>query len=127
MVEDDAVIGRAVQRAADGLLEARLAGTGQQALEALAGAELPRFILLDFGLPDMDGLQVLRRLRADPRCSKLPVILFSSLRDPERVAQTAQAGADAWVPKPDDPVALREAVRTLCKTWGEARRSASAT
>ena len=117
VVEDDATIRRAIGRAVGGVLDARFATTGLEALEALRGP-LPRFVLLDFVLPDMDGLQVLRRLRADPRSRGLPVVIFSSLRDERRRQQTLAAGADAWMPKPDHPTELRKTVQALCAQWG---------
>ena len=116
-VEDDDAIRRAIGKAADGVLGVRFATTGQEALRALRGP-LPRFVLLDFGLPDMDGLQVLRQVRADPRCAALPVVVFSSLRDERRRSDTLAAGADDWVAKPDHPAELRQAVRALCARWG---------
>lgn len=123
VVEDDEVIRRAVGRAAKGLMDLRFATTGQEALEALRGP-LPSFVLLDFALPDMDGLQVLRLLRAKPGCGALPVIIFSSLRDEERRQQTLAAGANEWVAKPDHPTQLRDAVRTLLARWGTGRGAA---
>lgn len=117
VVEDDEAIRRGIGRAAKGVLPVRFAPTGQEALSALSGP-LPRFVLLDFVLPDMDGLQVLRRLRADPRCAGLPVVIFSSLTDEGRRQQTLAAGADAWVAKPDHPEELRRAVQGLCARWG---------
>jgi CheY-like chemotaxis protein len=121
VVEDDPVIRRAVGRGARGLMEARFAESGQAALDALTQQPLPRFVLLDYMLPDLNGLEVLQRLRADPRCGDLPVLMFSSLEDPGRIQQTLQSGADAWVPKPDDPVRLRDLVRSLCIEWGGAQ------
>lgn len=118
VVEDDAVIRRAVGRAARGLMEVRFADSATAALDALRAGPLPRFVLLDFVLPDGDGLQVLRQVRADPRFSGVPVVMFSSLLDPSKAQQTMQAGAQAWVHKPDDPHQLREAVRALCLEWG---------
>lgn len=117
VVEDDDAIRRAIGRAAEGILEVRFATTGQEALEAVRGP-LPRFVLLDFVLPDMDGLQILVRLRAEPRCRALPVVIFSSLRDERRRQQTLSAGADEWVAKPDHPTQLRDAVRALLGRWG---------
>lgn len=117
VVEDDDAIRRAIGRAAQGVLDVRFAPTGQEALDALQGP-LPLFVLLDFVLPDMDGLQVLRRLRSDPRCTPLPVIIFSSLQDEGRRRQTLAAGANAWVAKPDHPAELRDAVHGLCAQWG---------
>lgn len=118
VVEDDAVIRRAVGRAARGLMEVRFAETATAAMDALRAGPLPRFVLLDFVLPDGDGLQVLRQVRADPRFASVPVVMFSSLQDPSKAQLTMQAGAQAWVRKPDDPHELREAVRTLCMEWG---------
>ena len=117
VVEDDDAIRRAIGRAAKGVLDVRFASTGEEALEALRGP-LPTFVLLDFVLPDMDGLQVLRRLRAEPRCGALPVVVFSSLRDERRRSDTLSAGANDWVAKPDHPAELRQAVRDLCARWG---------
>lgn len=118
VVEDDAVIRRAVARGAKGLLEPRYAETGVQALDALRSAPLPRFVLLDYMLPDLNGLQVLRQLRADARCADLPVVMFSSIQDPRRIQETLDAGADGWVAKPDDPEQLRKTVQALCAEWG---------
>lgn len=117
MVEDDAAIRRAIGRAAGGVLDARFATTGLEALDALRGPR-PTFVLLDFVLPDMDGLEILRRLRADSRLHGLPVIIFSSLRDEGRRQRTLAAGADAWVSKPDHPTELRKTVQALCAQWG---------
>ena len=117
VVEDDDAIRRAIGKAADGLLDVRFAQNGQEALEALRGP-LPSFVLLDFVLPDLDGLQVVRRLRADPRWAACPVIIFSSLRDERRRKDTLSAGANDWVAKPDHPAELRQAVRSLCARWG---------
>lgn len=118
VVEDDAVIRRAVDRAARGLMEARFAESVTAALDALRSGPLPRFVLLDYVLPDGDGLHVLRQLRADARFASVPVVMFSSLQDPHKAQQTLAAGAQAWVRKPDDPHDLREAVRALCLEWG---------
>ena len=64
---------------------------GEEALELLLGAEdLPRLVLLDLNLPKVDGLEVLRRLRADERTRGLPVVVLVS-RERER-----QTGGRAW-------------------------------
>lgn len=119
VVEDDAVIRRAVGRGAKGLMEPRYAENGVQALDALrSNMPLPRFVLLDYMLPDLNGLQVLRQLRADARCADLPVVMFSSIQDPRRIQETLDAGADGWVAKPDDPEQLRKTIQALCTEWG---------
>ena len=61
------------------------AGDGPTALQ-FARDEHPDLILLDMMMPEMDGLEVLRRLKADPVTSEPPVILFSAVDDPKLVA-----------------------------------------
>lgn len=126
VVEDDPVIRRAVGVGARGLIEARYATTGVEALDALRRFPLPRFVLLDYMLPDLNGLQVLRQVRADVRCANLPVIMFSSIQDPRRIQETLDAGADGWVAKPDDPEQLRKAIQALCAEWGGTQVTAAA-
>ena len=117
VVEDDAVIRRAIGRAVEGLTQVRFAESVSSAMDALRTGPLPRFVLLDFVLPDGDGLLVLRSLRADARLDAVPVVMFSSLLDPSKARLAMQAGAQAWVSKPDDPRELRTAVRGLCARW----------
>ena len=70
--------------------EVELAFTGEAVLERLARAPLPDLMLLDYGLPELDGDQVLQRLRADPRLMNLPVLMATAssieLSDLQRVS-----------------------------------------
>lgn len=116
-VEDDPVIRRAIQRAVGGAAEVRFAPTGQAAIDALAGSAQPVFMLLDFMLPDMDGQQVLSRVRAEPRTQTLPIVMFSSVADPARVRKALSSGANSWVAKTDDPKAFEAAVQAICSYW----------
>jgi DNA-binding response OmpR family regulator len=122
VVEDDVVVRQAIARAAAGVMDVRFAPDGLAALQALdgAGADLPRFILLDFGLPDLDGIEVLRQLRRRPDCEAVPILMFSSLEDPVRTAQALAAGAMDWVTKPVEPAAMRQRVQEICHRWGGA-------
>lgn len=99
-------------------MEVRFAADGRAALAALQEADLPKFILLDFGLPDVDGIQVLRQMRQQPGCEGLPIVMFSSLEDPERAAQALAAGAKDWVAKPIEPTQMRQRVQEICRRWG---------
>ena len=75
--------------------------SGEKALAA-AAEHPPTLMLLDLHLPGLDGLAVLRRLRAEPATRALPVIVVSaSVQDEARSAALA-AGADAFMPKPID-------------------------
>jgi DNA-binding response OmpR family regulator len=76
------------------------AGTGQAALDALAADPLPDLVLLDVLLPRVDGFTVLRRLRAQPRTQKLPVIILSSFDRHEDVARGLELGANDYIVKP---------------------------
>lgn len=126
VVEDDPLIRSGVARAAAGVLEARFAETGKAAIEALSGADLPQFVLLDFLLPDSNGLEIITRLRADARLRAIPIIMFSSLQDPVRKARALEAGANDWIVKPVDPHMLTNVVRGVCRSWGSTTSAASA-
>jgi two-component system cell cycle response regulator len=89
-----------------------LAINGQQAL-ALAAELDPDVILLDVMMPDMDGFEVCRRLRSDPRLATVPVIMVTALDDRESRLQGLSAGADDFVSKPFDRAELRVRVRTI--------------
>lgn len=117
LVEDDPVLQRAIVRAADGVARVTVAGNGRDAV-ALAQAGRPQVVLLDFALPDTNGIQVLRVLRADPALERVPVVMFSSLCDQARRREAMAAGATDWVEKPDSPLALRQVVRALCQKYG---------
>lgn len=83
-----------------------LAENGRQALEML---EEGRFdlVLLDILMPEMDGFEVLARLKGDPARRDLPVIVISSLDEMESVIRCIAMGAEDFLPKPFDPLLLR--------------------
>jgi CheY-like chemotaxis protein len=74
--------------------------SGSAALAVLAADPLPDLVLLDVMLPRIDGFTVLRRLRADPRTQKLPVIILSSFDRHEDVARGLELGANDYIVKP---------------------------
>ena len=92
-----------------------LQGTGAHAGREVT--ELPHVVLLDLNLPVLDGLEVLRRIRADERTRRLPVvILTSSNEDCDKVAGYA-LGANSYVRKPVDFHHFAEAVKQLGLYW----------
>jgi two-component system response regulator len=78
---------------------------------------VPSVILLDLKLPRLDGLDVLRRLRADPRTRLLPVVVLSSSNQEQDVAESYRLGANSYLRKPVDFSHFNEAVGQLARYW----------
>jgi CheY-like chemotaxis protein len=83
-----------------------LAENGRQALEILATGRFD-LVLLDILMPEMDGYEVLARLKGDPAWRDLPVIVISALDEMESVIRCIGMGAEDYLPKPFDPLLLR--------------------
>jgi two-component system cell cycle response regulator len=96
------------------------ADCGQGALEA-ARRDAPDLILLDVMMPDMSGLDVCRRLKADPRTADIPVILITAFADRDSKMAGLEAGADDFLTKPVDEVTLLARVRSLLRAADTAR------
>jgi len=78
--------------------------------------EPPDLVLLDLGLPDSDGFEVLRQLKDDPRTSSVPVILLSASTLSADKAKGLDLGAVDFVSKPFDPIELRARIRVALRT-----------
>jgi two-component system response regulator len=78
---------------------------------------MPAVILLDLNLPRIDGLEVLRRIRADARTKCLPIVILTASKESEDVARGYLLGANAYVRKPVDFVEFAEAAKTLGLFW----------
>jgi two-component system response regulator len=77
----------------------------------------PKVVLLDIKLPRVDGLEVLRRIRADPRTTGLPVVLLTSSREEGDVADGYRLHANSYIVKPVDFDQFSEAIRELGMYW----------
>ena len=91
---------------------------GESALNLLLVAEgrntfHPSFLLLDLNLPKVDGLEVLRRIRAHPETRALPVIIMTGSREEEAFLEGCSLGVDAYVRKPADFQQIDAALRQL--------------
>lgn len=72
---------------------------GQAALDAI-GEEHPDLILLDIMLPEMDGFEVCRRIKADPETRHIPVVMLTAKKSREDMAHGQEVGADWYITKP---------------------------
>jgi len=99
---------------------------GQQALDFLfregefadrEGTDLPTVVLLDIGLPRLSGLEVLERLRADPRTRLLPVVILTSSDEERDRLRSYENGANSFVRKPLDFTEFAETVARLGVYW----------
>ena len=90
------------------------------ALEILHGPgarSLPAFVLLDVKMPKIDGLEVLRRIRADPRTALVPVVILTSSNEEQDKVAGYKLGANSYIRKPVDFAQFVEAVKNLGLYW----------
>jgi two-component system response regulator len=129
LVEDDPLEAELLLRPLRELAEPGrigLARDGEEALDYLLGrgayrhrlgGVLPRLVLLELKLPRLDGVEVLRTLRASPRTTSVPVVVLTSSAESREVTQCYQAGANSCVRKPVEFREFAETVRTLGRYW----------
>jgi two-component system response regulator len=77
----------------------------------------PKVVLLDLKLPLVDGIEVLRRMKADPRTKTIPVVVLTSSREERDIVESYQAGVNSYIVKPVDFEQFTEAVRQLGLYW----------
>ncbi|MDR7272600.1 two-component system response regulator [Pelomonas saccharophila] len=82
-----------------------------------AEAPLPTLIILDLKLPRLDGLGVLKALRADPRTALLPAVILTSSKEEQDIVSGYKLGANSYVRKPVDFTEFVEAVKVLGIYW----------
>ncbi len=95
---------------------------GRNAFRHRLGGPLPRLVLLELRLPKLDGVEVLRTLRASPRTATVPVVVLTSSAEPREVAQCYQAGANSCIRKPIGFREFADTVGTLGRYWLQLNR-----
>jgi CheY-like chemotaxis protein len=115
IIDDDPDLLRLVQRTLEFTAgwEVATAGSGAAGI-ALARNTVPQLILVDVMMPEMDGYEVCRRLKADPATAAVPIVLLTARRDLNE-RQLAESGAAGVVFKPFQPADLARDVRAFCR------------
>ena len=80
-------------------------------------ANCPKVILLNLKVPKVDGLEVLRRIKTDPRTERIPVVVLTSSHDEADIVESYHLGVNSYLVKPVDVDLFTEAVRTLGMYW----------
>ena len=123
---DDEALTRRAFKKNNILNEVVVARDGAEALDylfatgAYAGRDtsvMPQIILLDLKLPKVDGLEVLRHIRADERTKLLPVIILTSSKEEQDLTSGYSLGANSYIRKPVDFGQFTEAIRQLGLYW----------
>ena len=126
LVEDDEdhvfLIRRALADLAGAEVAVEVAGDGEQAVERLARFRFspggpPQLVLLDLKMPRMDGLEVLRRIRADEAAARLPVVVLTSSEHQDDREEALRLGATWFVCKPTDGHRFRSEIQQLADRW----------
>jgi two-component system response regulator len=137
LVESDPLEAELLLRSLNDVAETDRIGVardGEEALDYLLGRNAyrhrlgllpPAVVLLALRLPRLDGVEVLRTLRASPRTAMVPVVMLSSATEPRELAQCYQAGANSCVVKPIGFKELAQTLQELGRYWLRLNRPAA--
>lgn len=123
--EDDALMARTVLQHLGLPHTLQTLGDAQQALDYLrcagkhAGRKpvLPDILLLDINMPLMDGLTLLRKLKADPLLKKIPVVMLTTSSARDDIARSFEGGAASYITKPDSFDGYKNMLNNFGKYW----------
>jgi two-component system response regulator len=124
-IDDERLTLRALRRN-NIMNEVVVACDGQEAIDYLfatgsfAGRDLsvmPAVVILDLKLPRLSGLEVLKRIRTEPRTMRLPVVVLTSSEDQNQIEESYALGANSFIKKPTDPNDFSEMVLQVAMYW----------
>jgi len=115
LIVDDS---RPIRRIESGILqelgfETTTADNGKQALEQLRTSTPPDVVLVDWNMPEMDGLEFIKEVRRDSRFAKLAVLMVTTETEPEQMMRALSAGADEYLMKPFQKESLVDKLRLV--------------
>jgi two-component system chemotaxis response regulator CheY len=114
VVDDSRVIRAIVSRSLGELgFEIVEAVNGSEALQKIGEGELPAIVMIDWNMPEMSGLELVRAVRARPEWKQLRMIMITSENEHERVQEALQSGADEYIMKPFTKDMIREKLMLL--------------
>jgi CheY-like chemotaxis protein len=120
LVEDNPGDVRLIQKAVEAWptpVELRIAGDGEEALEALRRDRPPDLILLDLNLPKLDGRELLARLKGNPKLRQIPVLILTSSTNHGDILTTYQLHANCYLSKPVGFEELAATLRAVHDFW----------
>jgi CheY-like chemotaxis protein len=94
------------------------AESGKECLKKLNEGIRPDIILLDLMMPEIDGFEICRKIKADDRFKKIPIIILSVKSDQKDIDEAYKAGVDGYITKPFDPQYLLKQVEKYIKITG---------
>jgi CheY-like chemotaxis protein len=114
IVDDDPFIRKLVATTLEDVagFDLREAGDGREALE-VAGDAPPELVFLDIDMPEIDGIEACRRLRADPETAGATIVMLTAAAGDEAQREAEEAGADLFLTKPFSPLELLRLVHDL--------------
>lgn len=119
---DDAILTMRALEKVEIVFKLHLAKSGSEALETLLGYAAdktthPNLILLDLNLPDLSGIEVLKKIKSDERTKRIPVVMLTSSRNSRDIYQCLEFGANSYIQKPVDFVEFVEVANLIGKYW----------
>lgn len=123
---DDAALFARTLKKADIPARLRVAKDGREALDFIFGTGLysdrdlanqPKVVFLDLKMPKVNGLEVLRRIKADVRTRTIPIVAFSSSQEESDLIECYNLKVNSYIVKPIDFDAFGESVRLVCEYW----------